>query len=258
MTVFFALIMGAMALGQAGPNVAAFAVGRGAAVGVFAVLDRESRIDALSEAGLRPAALQGRLAFRNVRFAYPSRPTETILLNLELDIAANTTVALVGESGCGKSTIMALLARHYDPLEGTITLDGVDIRELNVQWLRAQCALVSQQPVLFPTTVYMNIACGKENATEADVIAAAKKVTPSPQLPPPPQTPRPAAPPLPLGMRRPLTTAGYPVQRARLYHVVPERLPNAGGRPGLADQRRAEAAAGHCAVTKNWRRGMGF
>jgi hypothetical protein len=71
---------------------------------------------------------------------------------------------------------MALLERHYDPLEGHITLDGVDIRELNVQWLRSQCALVSQQPILFPTSIYLNIACGKENATEEEVIAAAKMV----------------------------------------------------------------------------------
>jgi ATP-binding cassette subfamily B (MDR/TAP) protein 1 len=166
--------MGAMALGQAGPNMSAFAAGRGAAVGVFKVLDRVSAIDSLSEDGLRPETVTGRIEFKNVRFAYPSRPSEIVLNNFDLVIEPGSTVALVGESGCGKSTIMALLERFYDPLEGSITLDGIDLRQLNIQWLRSQFALVSQQPVLFPTSVYINIASGKQDASEDDVVTAAK------------------------------------------------------------------------------------
>ena len=84
-------------------------------------------------------------------------------------------VALVGESGCGKSTIIALLERFYDPDSGTITLDGVDIKDLKVSWLRRQMGLVSQEPILFNDTIRANIAYGKEGeATEEEITAAAK------------------------------------------------------------------------------------
>jgi ATP-binding cassette subfamily B (MDR/TAP) protein 1 len=85
------------------------------------------------------------------------------------------TVALVGESGCGKSTIIALLERFYDPDSGTITLDRVDIKDLNVRWLRRQMGLVSQEPILFNDTIRANIAYGKEGeVTEEEITAAAK------------------------------------------------------------------------------------
>ena len=84
-------------------------------------------------------------------------------------------VALIGESGCGKSTIIALLERFYDPDSGTITLDGVDIKDLNVRWLRRQMGLVSQEPILFNDTIRANIAYGKEGeATEEEITAAAE------------------------------------------------------------------------------------
>ena len=85
------------------------------------------------------------------------------------------TVALVGESGSGKSTVIALLQRFYDPDSGQITLDGVEIRELQLKWFRQQMGLVSQEPVLFNETIRANIAYGKEgNASEAEIIAAAE------------------------------------------------------------------------------------
>jgi len=85
------------------------------------------------------------------------------------------TVALVGENSCGKSTIIALLERFYDPDSGTITLDGVDIKDLKVGWLRRQMGLVSQEPILFNDTIRANIAYGKEGeATEEEITAAAK------------------------------------------------------------------------------------
>ena len=94
-TVFFSVIMGAMALGQAGPSMTSFANGRGAAVGVFNVLDRKSKIDSLSEEGAVPEKVAGRIEFRNVTFAYPSRPSEIVLRNFNLVINAGDTVALV-------------------------------------------------------------------------------------------------------------------------------------------------------------------
>jgi ATP-binding cassette, subfamily B (MDR/TAP), member 1 len=85
------------------------------------------------------------------------------------------TVALVGESGSGKSTVIALLQRFYDPDSGEITLDGIEIRQLKLKWLRQQIGLVSQEPVLFNDTIRANIAYGKGgNATEAEIIAAAE------------------------------------------------------------------------------------
>jgi len=85
------------------------------------------------------------------------------------------TVALVGESGSGKSTVIALLQRFYDPDSGEITLDGIEIRQLKLKWLRQQMGLVSQEPVLFNETIRANIAYGKGgNATEAEIIAAAE------------------------------------------------------------------------------------
>jgi len=84
-------------------------------------------------------------------------------------------VALVGESGSGKSTVIALLQRFYDPDSGEITLDGIEIRQLQLKWLRQQMGLVSQEPVLFNDTIRANIAYGKGgNATEAEIIAAAE------------------------------------------------------------------------------------
>ena len=84
------------------------------------------------------------------------------------------TVALVGGSGSGKSTVIALLERFYDPAAGEVTLDGVDIRRLRLKWLRAQMGLVSQEPALFATSIRENILFGKEDATEEEVVAAAK------------------------------------------------------------------------------------
>jgi ATP-binding cassette subfamily B (MDR/TAP) protein 1 len=91
-----------------------------------------------------------------------------------LEIAAGTTVALVGASGSGKSTAIQLMERFYDPDSGVVTLDGVDLRELNVRWLRQQIGLVGQEPVLFSGTIAENIAYGKPGSTPADVEQAAR------------------------------------------------------------------------------------
>lgn len=86
------------------------------------------------------------------------------------------TLADIALSGCGKSTVFGLLERFYDPSTGGVTLDGKDLRQLNTQWLRTQIGLVSQTSVLFPTTIFNNIAAGKDGATMDDVVAAAKMV----------------------------------------------------------------------------------
>eukprot|EP00043_Microstomoeca_roanoka_P013304 m.130297 g.130297 ORF g.130297 m.130297 type:complete len:1336 (+) comp15719_c0_seq1:159-4166(+) len=172
--VFFSVIIGAMSLGQAAPHITTMATGRGAARAIFDVIDRTSEIDSLSEQGVVPAKLEGHVVFKNVDFTYPTRPDEQILHKLNIEIQPRQTVALVGASGCGKSTTVSLIERFYDPTAGSVEVDGTNIRDLNIQWLRSQIGLVSQTPVLFPTTIGDNIALGKDDATEEEVIAAAK------------------------------------------------------------------------------------
>ncbi|EGD76002.1 multidrug resistance protein [Salpingoeca rosetta] len=172
--VFFSVIIGAMSLGQAAPNIKVMAAGRGAARAIFDVIDRPSEIDSLSEEGAVPSKLTGHIRFKDVDFTYPTRPDEQILHKLNIEVKPQETVALVGASGCGKSTTVAMLERFYDPTAGSIELDGTDIRKLNIQWLRSQIGLVSQTPVLFPTTIADNIALGKDDATEHEVHSAAR------------------------------------------------------------------------------------
>ncbi|HJP82311.1 MAG TPA: ATP-binding cassette domain-containing protein, partial [Fimbriimonadaceae bacterium] len=113
----------------------------------------------------------GQVEFKNVTFRYDDG-TEA-LRNVSFQLAAGTSLALVGPSGAGKSTIADLLLRFYDPTEGTITFDGVDIRELDTEWLRNQIGVVPQQTFLFAGTISENIQIGKPEATEAEVEEAA-------------------------------------------------------------------------------------
>ncbi|CAF4206391.1 unnamed protein product [Rotaria sp. Silwood2] len=118
---------------------------------------------------------RGEIKFNNVNFIYPTRPTSIILNKFQLDIKPSQRVALVGTSGCGKSTTIQLLERFYDTTGGRILLDGVDIRLLNIHWLRSQFGLVGQEPVLFDLTIAENIAYGLENIPMEDIINAARK-----------------------------------------------------------------------------------
>uniref|UniRef100_K3W854 Bile salt export pump n=1 Tax=Globisporangium ultimum (strain ATCC 200006 / CBS 805.95 / DAOM BR144) TaxID=431595 RepID=K3W854_GLOUD len=174
LTVFFAVIMGAMALGQAGPSAQAIFSARAAAFNVFDVIKRASLIDPLSESGKKLEEVTGEIEIDSVSFAYPSRPEVVVCNNYSLKIKAGETVALVGPSGSGKSTIVSLLERFYDPLSGSVKVDGVDVRELNVKWLREQVGLVGQEPSLFATSIMENIRYGAPSATDDQVIEASK------------------------------------------------------------------------------------
>mmetsp|Transcript_13835 Transcript_13835/g.23609 ORF Transcript_13835/g.23609 Transcript_13835/m.23609 type:complete len:1415 (+) Transcript_13835:1379-5623(+) len=162
LTVFFSVVIGAMGLGQGAPAVASFTKARGAAPRVFQVIKRVPEIDSFSLEGktLSPEEVQGKIEFRDVKFTYKSRPNELILDGLNLTVDKGQTLALVGPSGCGKSTTIQLMERFYDVLEGGVFLDGVDIREINVQSLRSQIGLVSQMPTLFAATIRKNIELG--------------------------------------------------------------------------------------------------
>ena len=118
--------------------------------------------------------IAGEVEFDRVEFAYPTRPETIILKNLCLKIPAGKTLALVGESGSGKSTVISLLQRFYDPIGGEIRLDGVAIHKLQIKWLRSMMGLVSQEPALFATSIKENIIFGKEDATEDEIVEAAK------------------------------------------------------------------------------------
>ncbi|XP_076435076.1 ATP-dependent translocase ABCB1-like isoform X2 [Babylonia areolata] len=172
--VFFSVLIGAFSLGNASPSLQSMAAARGAAYVIFQLIDLKSKIDNMMEGGKRPSGVTGTLSFHNVHFFYPSRPETKVLDGLSLTVNPGKTVALVGSSGCGKSTTVQLLQRFYDPLEGQVKLDGEDIKDLNVRWLRSHIGVVSQEPVLFATTIAENIRYGCEGVTEQDVIEAAK------------------------------------------------------------------------------------
>uniref|UniRef100_A0A3B4FB65 ATP binding cassette subfamily B member 11 n=1 Tax=Pundamilia nyererei TaxID=303518 RepID=A0A3B4FB65_9CICH len=173
--VFFGVLMAAMNLGQASPCLEAFASGRAAAKSIFETIDREPEIDCLSEEGHKLDKVKGDIEFHNITFYYPSRPDVKILDNLSMQIRAGETTVFVGPSGSGKSTTVQLIQRFYDPKEGTVTLDGHDIRTLNIQWLRSLIGIVEQEPVLFATTIAENIRFGRPGVTVDDIIQAAKE-----------------------------------------------------------------------------------
>ncbi|KGL73136.1 Bile salt export pump [Tinamus guttatus] len=173
--VFFGILVGALNLGQVSPCLEAFATGRGAATNIFETIDEKPTIDCMSEDGYRLDKVHGEIEFHNVTFYYPSRPDVKILENLNMVIKAGETTAFVGASGAGKSTAIQLIQRFYDPSEGMITLDGHDIRSLNIQWLRSQIGIVEQEPVLFATTIAENIRYGRDEATMEEIIKAAKE-----------------------------------------------------------------------------------
>ena len=142
------------------PESQAVAVAQAAASKLFATIDRVPPIDSASTEGLRPTNIVGNITFEDVVFHYPSRPDVPILKGLTVDFAAGKTAALVGASGSGKSTVVALVERFYDPIQGTVKLDGVDIKDLNLKWLRQQIGFVQQEPSLFATSIKGNVAHG--------------------------------------------------------------------------------------------------
>jgi ATP-binding cassette subfamily B (MDR/TAP) protein 1 len=131
-------------------------------------------IDSSSESGLKPEDVKGALSFNNVRFSYPTRPNDPILNGMTFDIKAGSVTAFVGPSGGGKSTVVSMMERFYDPSEGTIELDGVDIKKLNVAHLRGSIGYVGQEPTLFATTIRGNIQYGNPNATPEQIEEAAR------------------------------------------------------------------------------------
>jgi ABC-type multidrug transport system fused ATPase/permease subunit len=131
-------------------------------------------IHSTSDAGQKPTNVVGATSVKDVHFFYPTRPDEKILKGMNVEIASGQTVAFVGPSGGDKSTIVAMLERFYDPLSGSIELDGINLKDYNVKYLRSLIGYVGQEPTLFATTIRGNIRYGNPNATDEQIIEAAK------------------------------------------------------------------------------------
>lgn len=160
---------------MAGEPASKWQVAKQEAAKVLEIINRLPTIDSFSEQGLQPSQSRGEIKLTDVVFAYPTAVDHKVCNGLSLHIPPGTTMALCGASGSGKSTVIQLLERFYDPMSGVITLDGMDIKTLNVRWLRSQLGLVGQEPVLFQGTVAQNIAYGKlSGASQAEIEEAAK------------------------------------------------------------------------------------
>jgi ATP-binding cassette, subfamily B, bacterial len=167
-------VMVASAVGAISQVIGDLQRAAGATERLMELLQAQPRITAPAQPKPLPAPVQGKLSLHKVSFRYPSRPLQSALDELTLDIPAGSSLALVGPSGAGKSTVFELLLRFYDPASGSLQLDGIDLRELDPEQLRAQIALVSQQPALFTGTVMDNIRYGRPDASDDDVKAAAE------------------------------------------------------------------------------------
>ncbi|XP_068530256.1 ATP-binding cassette sub-family B member 5 isoform X2 [Anas acuta] len=174
--VFSSVIFAAMNVGQSASLAPDYGKARTSAQRIFHLLDRKPQIDSYSKEGERLSNFEGNIEFRNINFVYPTRPEVQVLQGLTLKVNKGQTLALVGSSGCGKSTSIQLLERFYDPAEGQVLADGFDTKSLHLQWLRSKLGLVSQEPILFDCSIAENIQYGDNSrvVSQEEIEAAAK------------------------------------------------------------------------------------
>jgi len=174
----FAIMFGASHGGTAagfGPDMGKAGA---AAERVFKIIECPSTIDAIAinsetnKIRIDPSKVEGRIEFKDVWFRYPTRKEDFVLRGLNITVNPNESVALVGESGCGKSTFVNLLMRFYDPDHGQILLDGKDIKDINLHDLRNAISLVMQEPIIFNYSILENILYGKSDAKNSEVYEA--------------------------------------------------------------------------------------
>ena len=160
----YVLFTAALGSGVSLSNAPSVGKSRESAKKVFAIIDEKSKVDVRDEKG-ETEIKRGEIELRNVDFKYPSR-TSRVLRSFNMKIPATKKIALVGHSGCGKSTIANLLLRFYDVAGGQLLIDGIDIRDYNVKKLRQQVGIVMQEPLLFNTTIKENILYGNDKASD--------------------------------------------------------------------------------------------
>ena len=151
-----------------------FAAGQAAAYKMFETINRKPKIDAYDSNGQELNDIHGDIELRDVYFSYPARPEEQIFSGFSLSIPSGTTAALVGQSGSGKSTVLSLIERFYDPQAGEVLIDKINVKKFQLKWMRLKIGLVSQEPVLFTSSIKDNIAYGKAGATTEEIRAAAE------------------------------------------------------------------------------------
>ncbi|KAI9194655.1 hypothetical protein LWI28_007994 [Acer negundo] len=173
-SVMFSVMTGSLSLGQTSPCFSAFAAGQAAAYKMFVAIERKPQIDAYDTNGLTLDDIRGDIELRDIYFSYPARPDEQIFNGFSISITSGKTVALVGQSGSGKSTVISLIERFYDPQAGEVLIDGVNLKEFQLKWIRDKIGLVSQEPVLFSSSIKDNIAYGKGGATIEEIRTAAE------------------------------------------------------------------------------------
>lgn len=143
-------------------------------ISVFEIIDRVPTIEPDDNSALKPPNVYGSIELKNIDFCYPSRPEVLVLSNFSLKVSGGQTLAVVGVSGSGKSTIISLVERYYDPVAGQVLLDGRDLKLYNLRWLRSHMGLVQQEPIIFSTTIRDNIIYARHNASEAEMKEAAR------------------------------------------------------------------------------------
>lgn len=184
LTIMLAIMIGAFSLGNVAPNAQAFTTSVAAAAKIFSTIDRVSPLNPMDDEGEKLEHVEGTVELKNIRMIYPSRAEVVVMQDVNLKVPAGKTTALVGASGSGKSTIVGLVERFYDPVGGAVYLDGHEVSKLNLRWLRQHISLVSQEPTLFGTTIFGNIQHGligtkHENADieqQKELILAAAKM----------------------------------------------------------------------------------
>lgn len=141
---------------------------------MFKTIDRQPDIDIYDTTGITLDDIKADVELKDVYFSYPTRPEHLVFDGFSLRVPSGITMALVGESGSGKSTVISLVERFYDPHAGEVLIDGVDIKRMKLTWIREKIGLVSQEPVLFSTTIRENIAFGKDVLTLEEIKIAAE------------------------------------------------------------------------------------
>lgn len=170
--IFYTMFIGG-SIGGLGDMYAQIQKTLGASERLLEILDEKSEVEIKPISPLVP--IYGNISFENVAFSYPTRPDMAVLKDISLDVSAGRKIALVGYSGAGKSTIVQLLMRYYQPKEGKISVDGQDIQTFDITEYRQNIAVVPQEVMLFGGTIRENIAYGKPNATEKEIMEAARK-----------------------------------------------------------------------------------